>query len=468
MEKLKTKDSAAASKGMMDFRTFVNMNKYRLNNNTFLSFAFPINNMNLISILNSINKKYKDVLFYRKAQDNYSFIAINRLIELPSDNSNLFNFTPVITDINSHIVNNWANYNLDNLPIITGGVNFDENNFSDEWDDFRVNNFFIPGLIIFQNRDKTYIIYNHKFYIEEDIDNIFINFNQLVSSILSLNNIGNINTTVAIKKIGEYKTEEYSWINLISKAKRYLKNNLNKIVLSRRIQYKVNDEINWTTCMQKLDSDYQECYLYMIKSNGAIFFGASPEKFISAQNKRIELDAMAGSAPTISQDIKTTLMNNKNLKEHKFVTDFIENTLSIYTDEIIAKKNPTIIKLSNVQHLYTKISARLYSENKVFKLMGTLFPTPAVCGLPKDKAQESIRKLEKFDRGLYSGLVGWISLEMNCEFAVAIRSALCKDEKLYIYAGAGIVEESDPKEEFFETELKFKTILNLFDEQKAS
>ena len=79
-----------------------------------------------------------------------------------------------------------------------------------------------------------------------------------------------------------------------------------------------------------------------------------------------------------------------------------------------------------------------------------------------------VRKLEKFDRGLYSGLIGWISLEMNCEFAVAIRSALCKDEKLYIYAGAGIVEESDPKEEFFETELKFKTILNLFDEQKAS
>ncbi|MCH7516524.1 MAG: hypothetical protein IIB08_05300, partial [Bacteroidetes bacterium] len=108
MEIVKTKDSAAASKGIMDFRTFVNMNKDRLDNNSFLSFAFPINNINLISILNSVNKKYKDVLFYRKAQDNYSFIAINRLIELPSDNSNLFNFTPVITEINSHIINNWA------------------------------------------------------------------------------------------------------------------------------------------------------------------------------------------------------------------------------------------------------------------------------------------------------------------------------------------------------------------------
>ena len=468
MEIIKTKDSATASKGVMDFRTFVNMNKDRLDENTFLSFAFPINNINLISILNSINKKYKDVLFYSKAQDDYSFIAINRLIELPLDHGNIFNFAPVIADINSNIINNWADYNLENVPIITGGVNFDENNLSDEWDDFRVNNFFIPGLIIFRNRDKTYIIYNHKFYIDEDIDNIFISFNQSVSSILNLNNISNINTTVAIERIGEYKTEENSWINLISKAKGYLKNNLNKIVLSRRIRYKVNDEINWTDCMQKLDSDYQECYLFMMKSNGTIFFGASPEKFISAQNKRIDLDAMAGSAPGNSKDIETALMNNKNLKEHKFVTDFIENTLSMYTDEIIAEKNPTIIKLSNVQHLYTKISANIYSENKIFNLMEALFPTPAVCGMPKDKAQESIRKLEKFDRGLYSGLIGWISLEMNCEFAVAIRSALYKDEKLYIYAGSGIIEESDPKEEFFETELKLKTILNLFDEQKAS
>ncbi len=468
MEILKTKDSAAASKRIMDFRTFVKLNKDRLEDNTFLSFALPINNINLISILNSINKNYKDFLFYRNAQDDYSFIAINRLIELPLDNRNIFNLTPAITDIKSHIINNWADYNLENLPIITGGVNFDENNFSDEWDDLRKNNFFIPGLIIFRNHDKTYIIYNHKFNIEKNIDNILNSFNQSVSSILNLNNINNNYTPVAINKIGECKTEENSWIYLISEAKGYLKNELNKIVLSRRIEYKVNDEINWTSCMQKLDSDYQECYLFMIKSNGTIFFGASPEKFISAQNKKIDLDAMAGSAPGNSQDIETALMNNKNLKEHKFVTDFIENTLSTYTDEIIAEKNPTIIKLSNVQHLYTKISASLNSESKIFNLMESLFPTPAVCGLPKDEAQESIRKLEKFDRGLYSGLIGWISLEMNCEFAVAIRSALYKDEKLYIYAGAGIVEESDPKEEFFETELKFKTILNLFDEQKVS
>jgi menaquinone-specific isochorismate synthase len=201
----------------------------------------------------------------------------------------------------------------------------------------------------------------------------------------------------------------------------------------------------------------------MCKSNDAVFFGASPEKFLSVQDKIIDIDAMAGSAAGDSTDVTHELLNKKNLKEHKIVTDFICDTLSNYAKDVVAAEQPLIIKLSDVQHLHTKITAMLQSKEKVLNLIDSLFPTPAVCGIPKNEALKAIRELETHDRGLYSGLIGWINLELNCEFAVAIRSALYKKSKLFLFAGSGIVEESVPEDEFLETELKLKTILKLFD-----
>jgi len=160
-------------------------------------------------------------------------------------------------------------------------------------------------------------------------------------------------------------------------------------------------------------------------------------------------------------------LNTKNIKEHQCVINFIEDAIAEYATKITSDKNPQIKELSNVHHLYTKIRAKLNSKTDTFRLLESLYPTPAVCGLPKLKAMNAINEIESFDRGLYSGLIGWFDLSLNCEFAVAIRSALYKNGKLYLYAGAGIVKESDPEEEYSETELKFKTILNLFYEQST-
>ena len=100
----------------------------------------------------------------------------------------------------------------------------------------------------------------------------------------------------------------------------------------------------------------------------------------------------------------------------------------------------------------------------MFKIISSLFPTPAVCGIPKDLSLKMIEKSEDFDRGLFSGAVGWFNADNYGEFFVTIRSALIKEDKLYAYAGCGIVEGSDPKEEYEESILKLKPILSLFDD----
>ena len=112
--------------------------------------------------------------------------------------------------------------------------------------------------------------------------------------------------------------------------------------------------------------------------------------------------------------------------------------------------------------MLTKFSADLYSDKIIFELIDSLFPTPAVCGLPKNQSLEAIKNIEHHDRGLYSGLVGVFDFIGNCELAVSIRSAIVKDMQITAFAGAGLVENSDPEEEFQETKLKLYTILSLF------
>ena len=123
---------------------------------------------------------------------------------------------------------------------------------------------------------------------------------------------------------------------------------------------------------------------------------------------------------------------------------------------------PVVKKLPNIQHLQTSVTGILKSKDDIFKIVSSLFPTPAVCGIPKDQSLKMIEKTEAFDRGLFSGIIGWFNADNYGEFFVTIRSALVKGNKLYAYAGCGIVDGSDAKEEFEETQLKLKPILSLF------
>ena len=120
-------------------------------------------------------------------------------------------------------------------------------------------------------------------------------------------------------------------------------------------------------------------------------------------------------------------------------------------------------KFSNIQHLQTILRGKLKAESNIFDIILSLFPTPAVCGMPKLKALEIINELEDFDRGLFTGLIGWFNCKGYGEFNVTLRCGLINQDNLYVFAGCGIVENSDPIEEYEEINLKLKPILSLFE-----
>lgn len=465
MNQSKTIISDFTNQAAEDFYLFVNKNEQNISDESLLSFIYPITNTEIIPKINSINNKYDEFLFFEKFDERYSFIAINCLIKLAENAQNIISLEQEVSTLKSRTIHNWSEHNVDKIPIITGGIKFNPSKSSQEWDSFRDVHFFIPQMILLRNGNKYFLVYNHLQKPNQSIKEILDEFIASVFSFLDLENEKQSDQNIAERNGTPSIKEKSLWSDLVTEAKNKLDPNFKKIVLSRRIELAVRNGVDWSNSFRDLEKRFPNCYLFMLKSKRGNFFGASPEKFISVQNGRIEIDALAGSAAGDSLNVETELLNKKNIKEHKYVIDFINDAIANYVSDIHTDSNPQIKKLKNVQHLYTKISANLTDKQNVLSLIDSMFPTPAVCGLPKNKAIETINKIEKFDRGLFSGLIGWIDLEMNCEFAVAIRSALCNSKKLFLYAGAGIVEESIPEEEYIETEMKLNTILNLFDEQ---
>ncbi len=448
--------------------SFFEKKKNELTGNKLLTFAVEIGDIDFAELLNTVQSKYNTSLFFSSPTNHYSFIALNSNGNLSTEETNWEGLFSQVRGIDS--TNNFDEYNLTDIPLLLAGVKFDSSRTSDEWSGFKTFHVFIPEIILYKTNERNFIIFNKRLTSETDRNFILNNFKENAQKIFDIfNSVSSNSVRAELKPVTGNSNLKKEWIESVKKARAMLNNELKKMVLARRLEFEVEGKIDWQKKMKSLRDEYPGCYLFVFMSGYSVFFGASPEKFIKIEGNNIELDALAGSAPG-HQVTEQSLLNNdkKNLTEHKFVIDFIKEQLNPFVNRVEIEEEPHIKKLSNVQHLHTKVTAQLKSKDNLAELMDALYPTPAVCGLPKAKAFKAIRQIEKFDRGLYSGIVGWISAELNCEFTVAIRSALLKNNKLFAYSGAGIVKDSVPEDEFTETELKLKTILNLFDDQYKS
>ncbi|MTJ08568.1 MULTISPECIES: isochorismate synthase MenF [unclassified Anabaena] len=242
-------------------------------------------------------------------------------------------------------------------------------------------------------------------------------------------------------------------------------NYLSKIVLADTLDVSGNHDFNLLQSLNNLRQLHPNCYIFSTSNGkGQNFIGASPERLISIHKQHLITDALAGSAPrgkTPKEDATNAnnLINNtKEKHEHKFVLDFITYNLSQLglLPQVLA---PRLRQLSNIQHLWTPISAVVPNNIHPLQIVAKLHPTPAVAGAARDIACTEIRRYENFERGLYAAPLGWVDGEGNCEFIVGIRSALINGNYARLYAGAGIVAGSDPQKEFAEVQLKLQALL---------
>jgi menaquinone-specific isochorismate synthase len=251
-----------------------------------------------------------------------------------------------------------------------------------------------------------------------------------------------------------------------SALKAIAKGRLNKIVLAHAVDVISPFPFQLFRSLSNLRRLHADCYIFATSNGkGQNFIGASPERLLSLHNQRLATDALAGSAPrgkTATEDAyfaHSLLSSEKEMREHRAVTDFITQCLCHLGIEPQFPPLPFLLQLANIQHLQTPIQAKVPAHLHLLELLAELHPTPAVAGTPRDVAEAQIRRYETFERSLYAAPIGWVDHQGNGEFAVGIRSALIDGCRARLYAGAGIVAGSDPDKELAEIKLKLQTLL---------
>ncbi len=248
-----------------------------------------------------------------------------------------------------------------------------------------------------------------------------------------------------------------------------------KVVLAREISARLpgdKEAFDIDTILQRLRESYPGAFVFAIQRGERFFAGATPERLVQAQDGRIQTMALAGSArrgETPQEDAAIgmeLLRSKKNNGEHAIVVAMMREALERHCTHVQVSSVPELLKLKNVQHLKTSIAGELLPGQSILDIVAELHPTPAVGGFPRQAALEAIRHTEKLDRGWYAAPLGWIGASGHGEFAVALRSALIDGSEARLFAGCGIVADSDPQVEFAESWLKFQVMLRALGNRK--
>ncbi|NOY98397.1 MAG: isochorismate synthase [Chloroflexi bacterium] len=245
---------------------------------------------------------------------------------------------------------------------------------------------------------------------------------------------------------------------------------LSKAVLARARRLQFASAPNPAAMLRRLGETYPDAYCFCFEPQpGRAFVGATPELLARTSGLDLATVALAGSArrdndPITDADLGSGLMRStKDRHEHQLVVESIRTALTPLTSTLQIPDQPRLRCLANIQHLESPITGHLQKAG-VLPVIGALHPTPALGGLPKDRALALIQAHETVPRGWYGAPVGWMQPNGDGLFAVAIRSALLTGKRARLYAGAGIVAGSDPQREWDETSLKFGPMLQALGE----
>lgn len=250
---------------------------------------------------------------------------------------------------------------------------------------------------------------------------------------------------------------------------------LDKAVLSRLLQLEFDETPCAATIFQGLRQQNPAAYHFFTDlPDGGVLIGASPELLLRKNGQSLETNPLAGSArrhadPAADEHAAQRLLDSaKDQHEHRLVIRDLEQQLRPLCRELHIPDAPSLISTAKLWHLSTRIEGELAEPVSALKLACQLHPTPALCGFPTAAAKQLITELEPFDRGVFGGIVGWCDAEGNGEWAVAIRCGVIYQQKVRLFAGAGLVSASCPESEWRETGTKLGTMLAAFGlEQEA-
>jgi menaquinone-specific isochorismate synthase len=262
------------------------------------------------------------------------------------------------------------------------------------------------------------------------------------------------------------------WQRAVSAAvARIQAGDLSKAVLARDLYAGASDEIDVRVLVARLAARYPDCWTFSC----AGLTGATPELYIRRVGPEVRSLVLAGTTPRGAGPVEdrtlgaALLASAKDVEEHRYAVADVRRALAPLCDRLEIDDQPWLLHLANLQHLATGVTGRLAGPRpkaavagaygdyaSALALAAALHPTAAVCGTPTGAALELIRELEGMDRGRYAGPVGWVDARGNGEWGIALRCAEVDGARARLFAGCGIVADSDPVAELAETQVKFR------------
>jgi len=256
-----------------------------------------------------------------------------------------------------------------------------------------------------------------------------------------------------------------TYIAAVEAARAAVRNGeLTKAVIARDVFVDSDGPIDIHAVLLRLRSSFGTSYRYSFDG----FVGASPELLVAIHDDEITSHPLAGTTPRTGDPIKDAdlaaqlVASTKNQIEHRVVIDMVHDTLLPHCSYLDWEAEPSVVQVANVQHLGTQLVGKL-SEPRVHIVDAALAlsPTPALGGFPRDEALQLIARYEGMNRDKYGGAIGWFDSQGNGVFAVAIRCAQFNESRTQarLFAGGGIVADSEPLEELAETRAKLQAML---------
>ena len=323
-------------------------------------------------------------------------------------------------------------------------------------DNFKKKIFYIINIF----KDEKIKNYQKKYSdIKSDLSNLLIQSSTKNFTIPSSNKLNKINV--------KSNTTKNKFLSMVNKAKRYIKlGDIFQVVLSQRFEAKLTKSP--LEIYKKLRTTNPSPFMFFFNFNDFQIIGASPEILVRLRDNKITVRPIAGTRPrgkTLAQDKfyeKDLLKDKKELSEHLMLLDLGRNDAGKVSkiNTIKVTESFVIERYSHVMHIVSNVIGEYNKKFSKFKSLMAGFPAGTVSGAPKIRAMEIIDELESAKRKVYAGGIGYFSANGEFDTCIALRTALVKNNKFYVQAGAGIVADSVPKREYEETVNKAKALIN--------
>lgn len=351
-------------------------------------------------------------------------------------------------------------------PLLMGGFSFDPGQPASQlWRGYPDGRMVLPRACLTVSRGHSWITLNAVLSPESSLEQEAAEVSRM-RRFLQIEPAVIADRSLCAKPIQSELRSSVGWRDEVAAAARAVgRGELGKVVLARAVELQAPQPFDPAFALRRLSAGYPTCVVFAVANGNGCFLGATPELLLKVSEGEVSTTCLAGSYPrgaTGEEDrdlARALLADPKERREHALVLSAMVETLGSWCARLDVPGNPSVLKLPNVQHLCTPICGRLAPDRSVLHIVEQLHPTPSVGGQPRDLALRFIREREGLDRGWYTGAVGWVDHRGEGEFAVAIRAALLRGADATLFAGCGIVADSDPDREYAESCIKLTPML---------